>query len=185
MRSIFLVLLLASSFFAGADDGQLAEIIEKANAGEPNYQNYLGSLYQFGEGVEQNNNAAISWYQKAADQGFPLAKVNLGYMYDEAQGVEQDKEKAVSLYMEAAELGEPRGMLNLGEMYRKGDHVEQSNEKAYMWLDLARLFTQRSKDKQAKWASRAALDALKKNMSKQEIKNGKKLVKEWVQSKKK
>jgi len=101
-------------------------------------------------------------------------------MYDGGLGVQQNKKKAIALYKEAANLNEPSGMINLAEMYRTGDNIEQSNIKAFMWLDIARFYTQNTKDMRAKWAARGALDKVKENMSVDEINEGKKLSKDWI-----
>jgi len=162
----------------------VSNTIAYANKGNAAAQNNLGSMYQYGDGVSLDYKESIKWYKKSAEQGLPMAKVNLGYMYDGGLGVTVNKEKAISLYQEAANEGEPRGMINLGEMYRLGDNITQSNVKAFMWLNIARFYTQFSKDRQAKWASRGALDKLKENMSLQEIEEGKRLSKNWIDSNK-
>jgi len=48
-----------------------------ANQGSSYAQNYLGIMYEEGKGVTQDYNQAISWYQKAADQGNSDARTNL------------------------------------------------------------------------------------------------------------
>ena len=155
-----------------------------ANPGDVEAQNDLGSMYQFGDGVPQDYQKSVNWYKKAATQGSSLAKVNLGYMYDLGLGVSQNKEKAIVLYSEAANAGEPRGMINLAEMYRKGNGIEQSNDRAYMWLEIARFYTQRTKDMEAKWAARGALYELKKQMTKSQIRKGEILASEWIEKNK-
>jgi uncharacterized protein len=48
----------------------------------------LGVMYQLSHGVPQDNEAATSWYRKAAEQG--LAETHLGVMYANREGVAQD-----------------------------------------------------------------------------------------------
>jgi hypothetical protein len=74
-------------------------------------------------------------------------------------------------------------MINLAEMYRTGDNIEQSNIKAFMWLKIARFYTQNTKDMQAKWAARGALDKVKEEMSIEEINEGEKLSRNWINKK--
>lgn len=177
------LLMLTALFVSGCATGNgidVADIQTLANEGNAAAQNDLGTMYQYGDGVPQDYKEAVHWYKKAADQGSSLAIVNLGYMYDLGLGVPQDKGKAISLYSEGANAGEPRGMINLAEMYRKGDGIEQSDQKAYMWLEIARFYTQRSNDMQAKWAARGALDELKKSMTKSQIVIGNQLAVEWI-----
>ena len=124
----------------------------------PSGLNNMGSRYQFGDGVRQDYKKAFSLYQKASNAELAIAKTNLGYMYDNGLGIKRNKLKAIFLYKSAANAGDPRGMINLAEMYRTGDHIERSLQKACIWYDKARFATQSSKDMQAKWTARKALD---------------------------
>jgi len=178
-----LIVLVTSGCGGASSSIEPAKTITYAEQGNANAQNNLGSMYQYGDGVPQDYKKSVMWYEKSASQGLPMAKVNLGYMYDGGLGVKQDKKKAVSLYQEAANLNEPRGMINLAEMYRTGDNIEQSNLKAFMWLDIARFYTQNTKDMQAKWAARGALDKVKEEMSIKEINEGEKLSRDWINKK--
>ena len=47
-------------------------------------------MYQLSHGVPQDNEAAVSWYRKAAEQGLAEAQYNLGVMYANGDGVAQD-----------------------------------------------------------------------------------------------
>ena len=51
-----------------------------ANKGNANAQYQLGRMYQLGQGVEQSNSVAKSWYQLAAAQGSNVAKAKLSRM---------------------------------------------------------------------------------------------------------
>ena len=69
-------------------------------------QCYLGSLYEEGAGVPQDNAEAAKWYRKAAEQGETSAQYNLGAMYTEGQGVPQNFAEAAKWYRKAAEQGD-------------------------------------------------------------------------------
>ena len=57
-----------------------------AEKGEPLAQTFLGSMYNAGQGVEKNEDLAMSWFRKAAEQGEPSAQRNLGvYYWDHAE----------------------------------------------------------------------------------------------------
>lgn len=142
-------------------------------------QNSLGSLYQYGEGAPQDNAEAVRWYQKAADQGFGEAYTNLGYMYDGGLGINQDKQKAALLYQSGAEKGSLNAMLNLGVSYWKGEGVERDLIQACKWLDLARFYTQNSRNMPLKYRVRGALDEVKKEMTAEQISTAEKLTREW------
>ena len=52
-----------------------------AEQGNSNAQTKLGWIYQNGQGITQNYQEAIRWYQLAAQQGDPIAQNNLGVLY--------------------------------------------------------------------------------------------------------
>jgi UDP-3-O-acyl-N-acetylglucosamine deacetylase len=62
--------------------------------GQLDAQNNLGVRYNNGEGVEQDYERAMEYYELAADQGHAKAQNNLGSCYFYGNGVEQDYEKA-------------------------------------------------------------------------------------------
>ena len=51
-----------------------------AEAGDPTACNNLGILYERGEGVPKNLEAAADLYRRASDKGHPAARNNLGYV---------------------------------------------------------------------------------------------------------
>jgi TPR repeat protein len=91
----------------------------------------LGVLYSNGQGVQQNFKEAVTWYRKAASQGFAEAWFALGVTYNcGGHGVEQDFEEAAECFRQAANQGLAKAQYNLGNMYCKGHGVEQDFEKA-------------------------------------------------------
>ena len=153
--------------------------LKAAEQGLAPAQNCIGSMLQFGDGVAQDDAAAVSWYEKAAAQGYGESYTNLAYMYDLGKGVPQDRAKAVDLYRKGAETGSVNAMFNLGITFWKGTGVPVDRVEAYMWLDLARFYTQRSNDMRVKWSVRGALDELQKEMSRSEISEGERRAQEW------
>ena len=69
----------------------------QAAAGEGNVvaQNTLGFLYLNGQGVEQSDEAAVTWFRRAADDGYAAAQYNLAVMYKLGQGVEQSHPESI------------------------------------------------------------------------------------------
>ena len=61
-------------------------------------------MYYAGLGIPQDYGKAVQWYQKAAEQGHPLAQFGLGAMYAGGQGVPKDRAKAEQL-VQASGLG--------------------------------------------------------------------------------
>ncbi len=151
-----------------------------ADKGNPEGQNSLGSMYQAGEGVPRDYEQALRLYSLAANQGHAEALNNLAFMYDLGLGVAEDNMRAAQLYNQAAEKGSVKAMLNHGVMLGQGEAgVPRDVVRGFMWLDLARFYTQLSRDMQLKWRVRGALDALKKQMTPQQIAAGEQLTKEW------
>lgn len=81
-----------------------------AEAGDPDAQNNVAEIYERGLGGQPNFEAAVIWYQKAADQGYSRALFNLGTLYEQGQGVPQDRLKALNLYRKAWGLPEDNVM---------------------------------------------------------------------------
>jgi TPR repeat protein len=79
----------------------------------------------------------VSWFRKAADQGYADAQYNLGLMYADGQGVTQDDTAAMSWFRRAADQGNAAAQFNLAMMYGRGQGVPQSYIIAYMWFNLA------------------------------------------------
>ena len=75
-------------------------------------QHSLGCMYETGRGVEQNEEA-VKWFQKAAEQGNATAQYILGVAYAEGKGVEQDYKEAVKWFQKAAEQGHAEAQENL------------------------------------------------------------------------
>ena len=44
-------------------------------------------MYQAGRGVPRDDQLAVQWYRKAAEQGNATGQVNLGWMYKQGRGV--------------------------------------------------------------------------------------------------
>ena len=62
----------------------------------------MGTLYEHGQGVEQNYKSASIWYEKAAEKGHPKAQFNLGGLYYLGLGVKQDYSKCYKWLTRAA-----------------------------------------------------------------------------------
>ena len=58
-----------------------------------------------GWGIAQDDQQAVLWYRKAAEQGHTDAQYELGWMYDRGVAVDEDDQQAVLWYRKAAEQG--------------------------------------------------------------------------------
>ena len=77
----------------------------KAEKGDKIAQFSLGNMYDFGEGVPEDDKEAVKWYRKAAEQGDADAQNNLGVMHYFGEGVPQDKVTTYAWYNIAAANG--------------------------------------------------------------------------------
>jgi tetratricopeptide (TPR) repeat protein len=93
----------------------------------------MGLAYAMGEGVAKDAVRAVSWYRKAAVQGYAVAQSNLGGVYSNGEGVEKDAVQAVSWYRNAAVQGYVEAQFNLGVMYSRGKGVEKDAVQAVRW----------------------------------------------------
>jgi TPR repeat protein len=108
----------------------LQQLAEQGNAPA---QFHLAQLYRDGQGVARNNDQALIWYRKAAEQGQVKAQNYLGWFYSAAQ----DYSPAVAWYRKAAEQGYAEAQYNLGWLYAKGRGVVQDNKQAVDWFSKA------------------------------------------------
>jgi len=117
----------------------LAEkLLHQSNEGNPYATYYLGTLYENGTGVEQNNNTALSHYIVADKFGLPQAKYQMGLTCEFGRcGVGQSYEVASKIYKEAADLGHSDAQCQLGGLYERGYGVEQNYETAAHYYKLA------------------------------------------------
>ena len=68
----------------------LKEYRPLAEQGDAVAQFALGTMYENGRGVLQNDAKAVRWYRLGAEQGFASAQNNLAKMYRRGRGVPQD-----------------------------------------------------------------------------------------------
>ncbi len=83
---------------------------------------------------EKDFSQAVSWYRKAAEQGYALGQYNLGRMYRQGKGIELDESQAAQWYRQAAEQGDAWAQHNLGWLYKTGKGVKQDDTQAVDWF---------------------------------------------------
>lgn len=81
---------------------------QRAEQDDPEAQNFLGTYYLLGLGVERDYAAAKEWYERAARHGHPDAQRNLGLMYEAGRGVPRDIANAYMWLYAAYRQGHPR-----------------------------------------------------------------------------
>jgi TPR repeat protein len=106
-----------------------------ARSGDAKCQNCLGIWYKDGIGTEQNYNAALEWYRKAAAQGFGAAYSNIAWMYKHGKGVDKNKKTAFENYLSGAICNHPHCQMQLGNCYFHGIGVEPDKAQAFFWYN--------------------------------------------------
>jgi len=112
-------------------------LLKKAEKGDPNAQCDLAIMYECGDGVPQDFELAVYWYQLAVEKSLDEALCNLGYMHSSGNGIPKNTLLAVKYYKQAAEQGYPRALYNLGYMYCHGNGVPEDKGEACRLYQLA------------------------------------------------
>ena len=112
-----------------------------ASLGFPTMQRKLAGQYLFGIHRNRNEEYAVKWYRKAAEQGDALAQCNLGFCYYLGEGVEENKEEAAKWCSNAIESlkqmalqGDTAAQTSLSSCYVYGLGIEENKAEAVKWL---------------------------------------------------
>jgi len=112
----------------------LARLTPFAESGDARAQSYLGSMYEYGRGVERDYREALRWLVMAAEQGDTYSQAHAGYLYEQGLGVARDEKLAAEWYAKAADQGHAWAQMTLGLLYVHGRGVPQDYTKAIFWL---------------------------------------------------
>jgi TPR repeat protein len=94
----------------------------------------LGVMYIKGQGVAQNDELALSWFKKSAQQNYPDGLASVGYMYRYGRGVSKNYQEAFSWFERAATLGHAGAIDTLGIFYFGALGRPQDCGKAIDWF---------------------------------------------------
>ena len=166
--SVLFVIFLLSSITNASEISKDYRLTKKsAEQGDASAQYDLGYMFYYGQGVEKNYKEAFKWYKKSAEQGDASAQYSLGFMHFWGQGVEKNHKEAFKWYKKSAEQGNASAQGNLGYMYGSGRGVLQNPILSFAWHSVATVngddFFRKSRDRVAK------------DLSPQELKEGRKL----------
>ena len=109
---------------------KLAALQKKAEAGDADAQDTLGSIYYDAglPGVEKNDQLAVQWFSKAAAQGHAHAQLGMGLAYEAGRGVPKDGSQAANWYQKAADQGMPRAQFLLASLLSDGKDAPKDDE---------------------------------------------------------
>ena len=110
----------------------------QAKRGDVDAQVELARRYYYGDGIEQNDEKSIHWFEEAAVNGSPLAQEALARRYYHGgRGVAQDFTKAFQYAQQAAASGRVGAMSMLGVMYCTGKGVTKNEAVCVEWYEKA------------------------------------------------
>ena len=119
-------------------DSALVWYEKAARAGSLDAMVDAGWMYEQGQGIGRNPEAAHRWYRTAAEGGLPRGMLAMGWIYQEAIGVPRDYGLARAWYRKAADAGSPGAMNNIGGLYLNGWGVARDSAEAIRWYRRAR-----------------------------------------------
>ena len=105
----------------------IAKLKKRAEAGDAESQFELGLHYC---ADEDNYDATLLWYRKAAEQGHAEAQLYLAMLLEDDGGRKPDLISALPWYQRAAAQGQPDALKRLGEMYAEGQCLPYDPVKA-------------------------------------------------------
>jgi len=125
----------------------LTSLRADAERGDANAQFDLGAKYASGDGVAQNYNEAVRWFNKAAEQGHVLSAATLGAFYWAGRGVRQDYVSAYMWSAVAKEGGDEASKYRVAILASRmnPDQMNEAQGRATEWLRQHPHFIQASK----------------------------------------
>ena len=110
-------------------------LLDALERGETRAASTLGEVYAEGIGVEVNKNAAIDYYEQAADSD-RWAAMELATLLVESNSPESGAavENALAQFESRAQAGDEKSWLHLADFYTRGEIVEPDHERALRYL---------------------------------------------------
>jgi len=133
----------ARTYLLGTPDARpdypkaFATVQDCANQGDAAALAFTGLMYQYGLGIEKDENKAFDYLMKAAEQGYPSAEFNIGRFYMVGTGCDIDFDKALHWLTLASDHGNDQAAYSIGYMYLKGFGVTQNYKKAISWFEIS------------------------------------------------
>ena len=102
----------------------LQEWLPLAEQGDALTQILVGSIYDNGDGVPEDDAEAVKWYRKAAEQGHADAQYNLGFMYANGEGGPTNLVKAYMWFSLAKAQGDETAAGDLKVIKEEMSHAQ-------------------------------------------------------------
>ena len=115
-------------------DGAAAQLISKAEGGDPGVQYLVGKLYQNGPVLIPDGVEARYWFDQSARQGYTPAQYELGKLLLSNDPEVHDPVLGVQWLEYATHHGSDHAAYRLGKEYLKGEIVARDSAKALEYL---------------------------------------------------
>ena len=103
------------------EEGEVAEMLRKAEAGDGRAMYFLGAWYFLGQkGLAKDEAKTFEWYEKSHEAGDTLGTAGFSMCYLEGNGVPKCLARGATLMSEAAGRGSKNACIYLGIAYAKG-----------------------------------------------------------------
>ncbi len=93
----------------------------------------MGYCYYYGDGAEKDEQQALAWFLRAAEQGSEEACSIAASFYRDGIGTQKEPAKAFALFLGSAERGNTDVFYDVANCYYYGIGVEQSEADALNW----------------------------------------------------
>lgn len=110
------------------------DVLKRAEAGDSEAQEEIGSYYLNGNAVAKDVSKAIEWYKKSAIQSNSQAIFNIGYLYYSGIGVKKNMKEAFIWFEISEKLGNSRAQHMIGMNFLRGWTVEKNIDIAYQYF---------------------------------------------------
>lgn len=101
---------------SGSEMWAYKNCLPPAEDGKPRAQVVVGMALMTGVGVIKNQELAVSWFKRAADQNYPAGMYQLGMAKVAGMGTAQDETGGMALIQKAAGAGDPEARSFLTEV---------------------------------------------------------------------
>lgn len=133
--TIIALLTISVSAMASEFSPQKRGRTTTSRQGKVNTKNPTSAAEQNSLGIkclyDQNEEKAVYWFRKAAEQGYVPAQCNLGVFL--LSGIKKDEKQAVVWLRKAAEKGSSQAQYELGYCYNYPIGVNKDPKQAFYW----------------------------------------------------
>ena len=114
--------------------GEVFDVLSRAVDGDRDAQFQIGEILEFGRGLIRDDQAAVAWYAKAAEQGHVRAALKLNEHRHQGAAIDADEGKIASALQTEIAKGNADAMRALADMAIYGRGVPRSADQAIQLL---------------------------------------------------